>query len=243
MSIHEETQFFSGADVVAEDLARLPSPIQFLNWNAEASFKPANSDASWTASAGKRAFDLAIAVPLTLLFAPLMLVIAALILLDSKGPVLFRQQRAGMCGRSFRILKFRTMRVLEDGAVVTQAKENDPRVTKLGAFLRRYSLDELPQLLNVVMGDMSLVGPRPHALAHDRYYESVIRDYSYRQAAKPGMTGWAQINGHRGPTPTIDVMAERISHDSFYVRRASFLFDLAIFLRTPFEIIRPRNAV
>ena len=191
---------------------------------------------------GKRAFDLALALVLILLFAPLMVAIALLVRLDSKGPILFRQLRVGQGGRAFVIVKFRTMHVLEDGDVIAQVSEDDPRVTRAGNFLRRTSLDELPQLLNVLAGDMSLVGPRPHAAAHDRYYGALIEDYARRRRVKPGITGWAQVNGLRGPTPTLDVMQARIRHDVWYVEHANFALDMRIMLATPLEILRRRNA-
>jgi putative colanic acid biosynthesis UDP-glucose lipid carrier transferase len=235
--------YLSSAAAISEAIAQLPCPFDVLPADAAGSFTPVNTDRNWASSAGKRALDLVLALPLVVLLAPLMAAIALLIRLESKGPALFRQARNGACSRSFRILKFRTMHVMEDGAEVVQARASDPRVTRLGRILRRYSLDELPQLLNVVTGDMSLVGPRPHAKAHDSYYTGLIPAYGQRYAVKPGMTGWAQIHGYRGPTPTVDVMAARIDHDVFYVRQADFLLDLKILLRTPFVIILPRNAV
>ena len=233
---------FADADAIGEAIAALPTPIDFLPAGSAAFFTPVNTDDNWSAGAGKRVLDLIVATTALLLLTPLFLIIALLVKLDSKGPVLFRQTRSGAGGRSFAILKFRTMSVMENGADVIQAREGDPRTTRFGQILRRTSIDELPQLLNVVLGDMSLVGPRPHAEAHDRYYGACIADYVHRFAVKPGMTGWAQINGHRGPTPTIDSMATRIDHDVWYVRNASFALDLKILLKTPFAIFCPRNA-
>ena len=166
------------------------------------------------------------------------LLIALLIRLDSPGPVLFRQQRIGYNGRPFRILKFRTMHVLEDGAQVIQARRRDPRVTRIGRMLRALSLDELPQLLNVLAGDMSLVGPRPHAAAHDVYYGELIRNYAYRRRVRPGITGWAQIHGARGETPKLSDMQTRIDLDAWYVDHGSLALDLMILARTPVEILR-----
>jgi lipopolysaccharide/colanic/teichoic acid biosynthesis glycosyltransferase len=143
--------------------------------------------------------------------------VALAVRLDSRGPILFRQNRNGFNGRPFRIYKFRSMTVMEDGAVVTQAKRDDARVTRVGRFLRRSSLDELPQLLNVLKGDMSLVGPRPHALAHDDHYSGLLAEYAFRHHVKPGITGWAQVNGFRGETPTIDLMKRRIDLDLQYI--------------------------
>jgi putative colanic acid biosysnthesis UDP-glucose lipid carrier transferase len=230
------------AGYVSGALAVLPSIIAFLPAGSEAFFLPINTNANWASGPAKRALDLILAVPLLLLLAPLLAVLAILVRLDSRGPVFFRQRRSGICGSSFEILKFRTMHVLENGASVVQAREGDPRITRVGRWLRRYSLDELPQLLNVLAGDMSLVGPRPHARAHDTYYADLIRDYGHRHAVKPGMTGWAQINGYRGPTPRLEDMSRRVEFDLWYARHAGLALDLAILLRTPLEILRPRNA-
>jgi putative colanic acid biosysnthesis UDP-glucose lipid carrier transferase len=230
-----------GTDPIGEAIAALPNPIDLLP--ADAAFVPVNSNESWSTGWGKRAIDLSLAMAALLLLSPLLALVAVLVRLDSKGPVFFRQTRSGACGRTFSILKFRSMHVLEDGGVVVQAKAGDPRTTRLGRSLRRYSIDELPQLINVIAGDMSLVGPRPHAKAHDAYYGAAVADYAMRFAVKPGMTGWAQVNGHRGPTPAIADMAARIRHDVWYVRHAGLLLDLKILFATPFAVFRPRNAV
>ncbi|HEY1630063.1 MAG TPA: exopolysaccharide biosynthesis polyprenyl glycosylphosphotransferase [Rhizomicrobium sp.] len=196
----------------------------------------------WRQDILKRALDLAVALPLLILLAPLLGAIAFWIALDSRGPVFFRQTRTGLGGRAFDIVKFRTMTVLENGAHVVQAKENDPRVTRAGRFLRKSSLDELPQLLNVIAGAMALVGPRPHALAHDAHYEALIDGYTLRQSVKPGITGWAQVHGLRGETPTLDSMKRRVIFDAWYAANASLGLDLEILIRTPFEVLRRRNA-
>lgn len=190
----------------------------------------------------KRLLDLSISIPALVLVSPLLAVIALLIKLDGTGPVAFRQERLGLDGKPFGILKFRTMNVVEDGADVVQAARNDKRITRIGAFLRAASLDELPQLLNVIAGDMSLVGPRPHAVAHDKYYVTLIPEYEQRQSVKPGITGWAQVNGFRGGTPTLDLMQCRVDLDLWYADHASLALDLLILLRTPFELVRQRNA-
>jgi len=242
VSIHQEQAAIIGAEVVDRILGELPSVIDLLPAGSEARFVAVNTDANWGCSASKRFIDLAVAVPALIVLAPLLAVLALMVRLDSKGPVLFRQRRNGICGRSFDIFKFRTMRVMENGGEVVQAREGDPRTTRIGRWMRRYSLDELPQLANVVRGDMSLVGPRPHAEAHDVFYGAMIRGYGHRQAVKPGITGWAQVNGLRGPTPTLAAMAQRIELDLFYARHSSFALDLRILLRTPLEILRPRNA-
>jgi exopolysaccharide biosynthesis polyprenyl glycosylphosphotransferase len=183
----------------------------------------------WDAS---RVLDITGAALGLLVLAPLLVLVALMIALDSPGPVLFRQTRKGLNGRTFRIYKFRTMRVLEDGPVVRQATRDDARVTRVGRILRATSLDELPQLLNVLSGEMALVGPRPHALAHDEYYSREISSYDQRFRVKPGITGWAQVNGARGETPTLDHMRRRIELDLYYVQHKSFALDLPILART-----------
>ena len=189
------------------------------------------------------ALDQTLAALALFLVAPLLVLVALLVRLDSKGPVLFRQTRTGKDGHPFQIYKFRTMRVLDDGAVVHQATRGDARVTRVGALLRRTSIDELPQLLNVLQGDMALVGPRPHALAHDLYYGAEIPTYRHRFAVKPGITGWAQINGSRGPTPTLADMQRRAALDLWYIENQSLRLDLQILLRTVLaEITRRTNA-
>jgi putative colanic acid biosynthesis UDP-glucose lipid carrier transferase len=243
VSTHQQPAIvITGADLVGDAIAALPSVIDFLPADSEAFLVPVNTNHSWACGAAKRALDLAIALPALVLLAPLLALIALFVRIDSQGPVFFAQKRSGICGRPFEILKFRTMHVLEDGDIIVQAREDDPRKTRVGSFLRRYSLDELPQLINVVLGDMSLVGPRPHARAHDAYYSNAVANYRHRHAVKPGMTGWAQVNGHRGPTPTLETMSRRVDLDVWYVRHASFALDLKILLRTPLEIFRPRNA-
>jgi putative colanic acid biosynthesis UDP-glucose lipid carrier transferase len=166
-----------------------------------------------------------------------------MICLDSRGPALFRQTRTGLNGRQFRIYKFRTMTVQEDGAVIRQATQGDARVTQIGRMLRKTSLDELPQLINVIRGEMSLVGPRPHALAHDKYYGREIPAYERRFAVKPGITGWAQVNGARGETATVADMQRRVDLDLWYVEHRSLALDLKILAWTVVaEITRRTNA-
>jgi len=190
----------------------------------------------------KRSIDVVSAVAGLLLLLPLLIATAVLIKLDSPGPVLFRQRRCGFNGRQFYILKFRTMSVLEDGPTVCQAAKSDIRTTRLGKWLRRTSIDELPQLLNVLNGTMSLVGPRPHALAHDNHFDKVVRNYAFRHHVKPGLTGWAQVNGHRGPTPTIEDIQRRVQFDLWYIDNWSLRLDIFIILRTILEVMRSRNA-
>lgn len=190
----------------------------------------------------KRLLDLMGALAVLVFALPLLLAVALWIRVDSRGPVLFRQTRLGRDGRPFRILKFRTMTVVEDGADVVQAERGDVRITFAGRFLRGSSLDELPQLLNVIRGEMSLVGPRPHAEIHDRHYAGQILGYEGRQAVKPGITGWAQVSGYRGGTPTLELMRKRVEYDLWYVRHASLGLDLLILALTPFALLRARNA-
>ena len=180
----------------------------------------------------KRLFDVVGASLLLIVLAPFLLVVACLVRLESPGPAFFRQRRTGLDGVPFTIYKFRTMTVVEDGEVVIQASRHDCRVTRLGAFLRRSSIDELPNLFNVLMGQMSLIGPRPHALAHDRHYSALIPEYNGRFLAKPGITGLAQVAGWRGETPTIDLMSNRVAHDLEYIRNWSLGLDVAIVFRT-----------
>ena len=189
----------------------------------------------------KRSLDLAIASVLLVLTAPLLIAVAVIIRLESRGPSLFRQWRLGRDGRPFRILKLRTLTVVEDGAV-RQVTRDDPRLTQVGRVLRKLSIDELPQLINVIRGEMSLVGPRPHAIAHDHYYAGHIESYTQRQNVKPGITGWAQIHGFRGETAAIENMHQRVRFDLWYVRHAGFLLDLRILFATPGAVLRGRNA-
>ena len=171
-----------------------------------------------------------------------MLAIAIAIKLTSKGPILFRQWRYGQGGKPIRILKFRTMTTCEDGPVIRQATKNDARVTSLGRFLRRTSMDELPQFLQVITGELSIVGPRPHAVAHNEAYRTQIQGYMLRHMVKPGITGWAQVNGWRGETPTLDKMEGRVRRDLEYIRNWSLLWDLEIILRTIFGHKKKQNA-
>ncbi len=176
-----------------------------------------------------------------LALAPLLVLVALAIAMDSPGPVLFRQTRTGLHGRKFQILKFRSMRVQENGPVVQQATWGDRRVTRVGRILRATSIDELPQLLNVLWGEMALVGPRPHALAHDEHYGREIPLYSRRFQVKPGLTGWAQVNGARGETPTLAHMQRRIELDLWYVENQTFWLDLRIIVRTALAEITRRS--
>jgi Undecaprenyl-phosphate glucose phosphotransferase len=190
----------------------------------------------------KRIMDIFVAMLALIFFLPVMALTAIAIKLDSPGPVIFRQNRKGFNGRQFVIFKFRTMTVQENGLAVSQATRDDPRVTAIGRLLRSASIDELPQLLNVLKGDMSMIGPRPHALAHDSYFENILSDYAFRHHVKPGMTGWAQCNGARGATPSIGHISERVKLDLWYINNWSFWLDIQIMIKTFFEVLRKRNA-
>lgn len=190
----------------------------------------------------KRLEDIVIAsFALTLVAIPL-IVIAIGVKLSSPGPILFKQYRYGLRGNKIEVWKFRSMTVQENGANVVQAKRDDPRVTRFGAFLRRTSLDELPQLFNVLKGDMSLVGPRPHAIAHNEQYRKLIDRYMLRHKVKPGITGWAQINGWRGETDSLDKMQKRVEYDLAYIHNWSLWLDVKILFLTAFRAFNDRNA-
>ena len=180
----------------------------------------------------KRGSDIVLSLLILMLVTPVMLVVAALVRLDSPGPIIFRQRRYGLDGEQIVVYKFRSMAVVEDGSVIEQAKKNDLRVTRLGAFLRRTSLDELPQFINVLQGRMSVVGPRPHAVAHNELYRTMIKGYMVRHKVRPGVTGWAQVNGQRGETDTLEKMQARIDCDLDYLRNWSLQLDLFIIYRT-----------
>ena len=190
----------------------------------------------------KRAFDMLFATVLLLLFWPAFLAIAAAIKVSSPGPALFKQRRYGLNGEEILVYKFRSMTVCEDGAVVAQAKRCDRRVTPVGSLLRRTSMDELPQILNVLEGKMSFVGPRPHAVAHNEEYRKLINGYMIRHKVRPGITGWAQVNGLRGETSTVDKMHRRIQYDLDYLKNWSLVLDLKIIVRTALTVLRHRNA-
>ena len=191
----------------------------------------------------KRLFDIVVSVAALALLSPLLALVAALIRLDSNGPALFTQRRYGFNQEAFRIFKFRSMTTMEDGRDIAQAKVQDPRITRIGRFIRRYNVDELPQLINVLRGDMSLVGPRPHALVHDQLFERKIALYARRHNVKPGITGWAQVNGLRGEIDGPEKIRQRVEHDLYYIDNWSLLFDVWIIFLTVFSKKAYRNAV
>lgn len=235
----------SRIDDFTQKLSVLPLPIRLLPdpnvsrflsmsavqvgplWAAELQRRPL----SMPERAAKRALDLFLASAIGGLLLPLMIAVAALIKLDSAGSVFFTQARGGFNGLPFRIFKFRTLTPRDEGGAVEQVRRNDHRLTRIGRILRRTSIDELPQLLNVIRGEMSLVGPRPHAAAHDSQYEQLIANYAFRHHVKPGLTGWAQVNGFRGETD-IEAMKQRIDFDLWYINNWSLWLDLKIIVRT-----------
>jgi putative colanic acid biosynthesis UDP-glucose lipid carrier transferase len=186
----------------------------------------------------KRTLDLIAAATSLLLLSPLFLLVAIAIKLDTPGPVFFRQRRLGQNSSVFWIYKFRSMTVAEDGPVILQATKNDERVTRVGRIIRATSIDELPQLINVLIGQMSLVGPRPHALAHDHEFDQSFDLFSRRRRVKPGMTGWAQVNGFRGETKTLEDVRGRMELDLYYIDHWSIWLDIEIMVRTLFVITR-----
>lgn len=190
----------------------------------------------------KSTSDIIAASIILILLSPLMLLIALGVKLSSPGPVLFKQRRYGLNGEEIKVYKFRTMTVCEDGPDIVQARKGDVRITKLGAFLRKTSLDELPQFINVLLGDMSIVGPRPHAVAHNEMYRKYIQGYMLRHKVKPGITGWAQVHGLRGETETMDKMQARIHYDLDYLRNWSLSLDLWIIVKTALVMFNHKNA-
>ncbi len=190
----------------------------------------------------KRIFDVVIASAALVLLSPLLVMTAIAIKLDSPGPVIFRQRRRGFNGRQFQIFKFRTMSVMEDGDEIAAAQPNDSRVTRVGNLLRRTSIDELPQLFNVLWGTMSIVGPRPHALAHEQLFDQTVRSYALRNHVKPGLTGWAQVHGCRGEMRTAADVEKRVKYDLWYIDNWNLFVDFKIILMTVVEIVRGENA-
>jgi len=190
----------------------------------------------------KRTSDVVLSFLILLFLLPLMLSLAIGVKLSSPGPVIFKQRRYGLDGKEILVYKFRSMTVCDDGDVVKQATKNDARITRFGAFIRKTSMDELPQFINVLQGRMSIVGPRPHAVSHNEIYRKAIKGYMIRHKVKPGITGWAQVNGYRGETETIDKMEKRIEYDLEYLRNWSLSLDLLIIAKTALIIVKDRNA-
>jgi undecaprenyl-phosphate galactose phosphotransferase/putative colanic acid biosynthesis UDP-glucose lipid carrier transferase len=232
-------------DAIVNALSVLPIPVYLVPDEKVVGYltKPYSIGDIWTAElkraplsrreqAVKRIVDILGATLGIVMLCPLMCLVAILIKTESSGPIVFKQRRSGFNGRVFKIFKFRTMTVLEDGPIVQQAKRDDNRFTRIGRWLRRTNIDELPQLFNVLFGEMSLVGPRPHAVAHDCEYEREVASYAFRHNVKPGITGWAQFNGYRGETRTLDLMAKRVECDLWYIKHWSVWLDLKIIVGT-----------
>lgn len=190
----------------------------------------------------KRCMDQILAAAAIVILMPLFAIVGAAIRLESPGHAMFLQTRVGFNGRPFLIYKFRTMNTRDDGPVIVQAKKNDKRITRLGALLRKLSIDEVPQLINVLRGEMSLVGPRPHALAHDNEYDQLIATYAMRHKIKPGITGWAQVNGFRGETPELGMMKQRVESDLWYIESWSLWLDIRILALTVVRVLKTDNA-
>jgi putative colanic acid biosynthesis UDP-glucose lipid carrier transferase len=190
----------------------------------------------------KRLSDIVLSIIILLLISPILLGVAIAVKVTSPGPIIFRQRRYGLDGKEILVYKFRSMTVTEDGAKVQQATKNDSRITPLGAILRKTSIDELPQFVNVLQGRMSIVGPRPHAVAHNEMYRKLIKGYMVRHKVKPGITGWAQVNGYRGETDTLDKMQGRIDFDLDYLRNWSLKLDLYIIFRTVRLVMKDQQA-
>jgi undecaprenyl-phosphate galactose phosphotransferase/putative colanic acid biosynthesis UDP-glucose lipid carrier transferase len=218
--------------------------LNYRSWSCRQSplIEMARPPLSASERVAKRTLDVLFAASALVALLPLMLLVAAAIRLGSPGPAIFRQRRKGFNGKEYVIYKFRTMTVMEDGPAIVQARKSDARVTWIGRLLRQTSIDELPQLYNVLRGEMSMVGPRPHALAHDDEYSEVIANYAFRHHVKPGITGWAQVHGFRGATPQLEQMAKRIELDLWYISNWTLALDLRILLRTSVELVRGRNA-
>jgi putative colanic acid biosynthesis UDP-glucose lipid carrier transferase len=190
----------------------------------------------------KRIEDIVLSSLILLMISPLLAAISIGVKLSSKGPVFFKQKRYGLNGREIQVYKFRSMTTMDNGHIINQAQKNDPRITRFGAFIRRTSLDELPQFINVIQGRMSIVGPRPHANAHNEQYRKLVPKYMQRHLVKPGITGWAQINGWRGETDTLEKMEKRIEYDLHYINNWSIWLDIRIIILTVFKGFINKNA-
>ncbi len=241
---------------IARRLRVLPLPVTFVPFGTLSQlFQRAHSDIGDTVAIElqraalspveqvvKRVVDIVVSLAALVILSPAMALVAIAIKLDSDGPVFFKQTRHGFNGRPFGIYKFRSMSVMENGEVIRQAQKQDSRVTRVGYWLRRLSIDELPQLMNVLYGDMSIVGPRPHASSHDRYFASAIEKYAFRHHVKSGITGWAQVSGSRGETDTLEKMQKRVELDLWYINNWSIWLDFSIMIRTIFVVFSGENA-
>ena len=225
--------------VEGTDLLTTARIVEFGNIVTMQVLRPPLSQIQRTA---KRVFDVVVSASGLVVLSPLLALVAIAIKLDSRGPVLFRQTRHGYNNETIGVFKFRSMTKLEDGDSFVQAVRNDSRITRFGAILRSTNIDELPQLINVLRGDMSIVGPRPHATAHNQMFEGKISVFSRRHVVKPGITGWAQVNGYRGATDTLEKMKRRVEHDLYYIDNWSFWLDLRIMIMTVFSKTAYTNA-
>lgn len=218
------------------NLAEFRTHAEASDWTPSTGAQPPTTRAPTVTDAAssrrKRAFDIVMSFGALMFFLPLLLTISMLVKLETRGPALFRQRRTGLGGEIFTVFKFRTMTVAEDGDTVRQATRDDARVTNLGAILRKYSLDELPQLLNVMRGEMSLIGPRPHAVAHDETWGSLAPGYDLRFRARPGLTGYAAVCGFRGEVRELQAIVDRVDADNEYIDTWSFGLDMKIVWRT-----------
>ena len=221
--------------VVPRDAIDLLATARIVEFGNTVTFQVSGPPLSTSELCLKRCFDILAAIAGLIVAAPLMLVAAIAIKLGSPGPVFFRQTRHGYNNRTIKIIKFRSMTTLEDGSAFRQVQRNDSRITRVGQLLRRTNIDELPQLFNVLRGDMSIVGPRPHATAHNEMFQGRILPFARRHNVKPGITGWAQVNGCRGETDTLEKMRQRVEYDLYYIDNWSFLLDLKILVMTVFS--------
>jgi Undecaprenyl-phosphate glucose phosphotransferase len=222
----------AGLHIVLIEAADLLAAARIVEFGDTVTMQVSQPPLSTFDRAAKRSFDIIVSVAALIVFSPLLLLVSLAIKLDSRGPVLFRQTRHGYNNETIKVFKFRSMTKLEDGEKFVQATKNDWRITRVGRILRRSNIDELPQLINVLRGEMSIVGPRPHATAHNEMFERQISVFSRRHVVKPGITGWAQVNGFRGETDTLGKMQRRVEYDLYYIDNWSFLFDLRIIIMT-----------
>ena len=232
----------AGLQVVFAEAAEFLAAARIVEFGNILTMQVLRPPMSMIEQAAKRAFDVVIAISALVVLSPLLAAVAIAVKLDSRGPVLFRQTRHGYNNETIKVFKFRTMTKLEDGDNFVQAARNDSRITRLGRILRRTNIDELPQLINVLSGEMSIVGPRPHATAHNKMFEGKISVFSRRHVVKPGITGWAQVNGYRGVTDTLEKMQRRVEHDLYYIDNWSFWLDLRIMIMTVFSKTAYTNA-
>jgi Undecaprenyl-phosphate glucose phosphotransferase len=231
-----------GLHVVFAEAAEFLAAARIVEFGSTLTMQVWQPPMSMVEQIAKRVFDVVVATSALVVLSPLLAMVAIAIKLDSRGPVLFRQTRHGYNNEIIKVFKFRTMTKVEDGDHFVQAVQNDERLTRVGRLLRRANIDELPQLINVLSGEMSTVGPRPHATAHNKMFEGKISLFSRRHVVKPGITGWAQVNGYRGATDTLEKMQRRVEHDLYYIDNWSLWFDFRIIIMTIFSKSAYENA-